>query len=153
MTNKIPEFKATLTTFVGCIGFSEFLITLDSRRRIAYWVLACCHFARTGGLGVLIKVWFQSERSIAAVALELLERRMGLHVRPEIRAIGERFVTFGAQERPFSRMRPHMPLQEPRPTESFTAHITFVKKLVRQNMHGQCRHGDISFTAVFTALG
>lgn len=116
-------------------------------------ILACWHISGTGGFCVLIKVRFQSERPITAIAFKLFEWRVSLHMRPKIRTIGESFVALRTHERSLSRMRPHMSLKKPRSAESLPTHIALVMKLVCQNMHSQRRHRHIRLSAVLTALG
>lgn len=60
---------------------------------------------------------------------------MGLHVRPQIRAVGERARTNVALERFFARVRPHVSLQQPRPAEALAAYLTLARERVRPYVH------------------
>ncbi len=42
-------------------------------------------------------------------------------------------------------MGPNVTLQEPRSGETLSADVTFARLVVRSQMHGESRHGDIDF--------
>lgn len=56
----------------------------------------------------------------------------------------------GAGEWFFSCMRAHVPLQQPRPTEGFAAHVAFVLEVMSEYVHGQRRHGHVNLVAGWT---
>ena len=46
-----------------------------------------------------------------------------------------------------------MALEQPGPGEGFSTNITFVTEVVSQDVHGECRHGNIHFTTHVTFFG
>ena len=66
--------------------------------------------ANTRGLVVLVQVGLESERLVTPGALEVLRRRVRLHVGPEIRAVGEGLLAHGAGVRLVARVRPQVAL-------------------------------------------
>ena len=105
---------------------------------------------------MFVKVRLESKGLVALGAPETLDRRMRLHVCPQIGAVGECLVAQVAFVRLLARMRAHVTLQEPRPGERLGAYWTDVGQGVRQQVHGQGRHGDVGLAARrtrFTSAG
>jgi|688.fasta_scaffold1725481_1 hypothetical protein len=84
---------------------------------------------------MFVKVRLESKGLVALSAPETLDRRMRLHVGPQIGPVGECLVAQVAFVRLLSRMRAHVTLQEPRPGERLGAHWTDVGQGVRQQVH------------------
>jgi len=78
---------------------------------------------------------------------------VGLHVRTQVRAVGKSFAAMRASVRLLSGVRPEVALQQPRPAEHLSAHVTRVRQLVRQLVHRECGHADIRLTAHVAPLG
>lgn len=102
---------------------------------------------------MLVQVRLECEALVAALAGVVLERRVCLHVGPQVGAVGEGFATVGAGKRFLPSVGPHVALQEPGPAEGFTAHRALVLQVVRQHVHGQCRHGYVHLVAGGTLPG
>jgi hypothetical protein len=102
---------------------------------------------------VLVEVRLECERLVAARTREVLVGRMCLHVRAQVGAVSERLAAVGAAEGLLARVRAEMSLQEPGPGEQLAAHAARVRQLVRQEVHGECRHADVSFPARDALLG
>lgn len=78
---------------------------------------------------------------------------MCLHVGTQVGTISESFATVGTGKWFLSSVGPHVTLQEPGPTEGFTAHCALVLQVMGQHMHGQCWHGHIHLVAGWTLPG
>jgi len=102
---------------------------------------------------VLVQVGLEREALPAPPALETLEGRVRLHVGPQVGAVGEGFATVGAAEGLLAGVRPHVTLEQPRPAEGFAADVAFVLQVVRQEVHGHGRHGDVDLAAGRAFLG
>jgi hypothetical protein len=102
---------------------------------------------------VLVQVGLEGERLVAPLALEVLESRVGLHVRPEVGPVGKALPAVSAAIGFVSGMGPHVTLQEPRPRERLAADVTLVIQVVGQDVHGKGRHGDIHLSANVALLG
>ena len=63
---------------------------------------------------MLVQVGLEGEGLVAALALEVLESRVGLHVGPEIGAVGEALAAVRTAIWLVARVRPHVALQQPR---------------------------------------
>lgn len=96
---------------------------------------------------MLVKIRFESKSLVALSTAETLDRRMCLHVSAQIGAVGECLVAQVAFVRLLSRVWAHVTLQEPRPGERLGANWTDVGQGMRQQVHRQGRHGDISLAA------
>lgn len=70
---------------------------------------------------------------------------MGLHVRPQVGAVGKGLPAVRAAEGLLPGVRAHVSLQQPRPAEGLAAHGALVFEVVGQQVHGQRRHGDVRF--------
>ena len=50
-------------------------------------------------------------------------------------------------------MSPDVTLQQPGSRETLSADVTLARLVVRPQMHGKGRHGDVNLSAVRTSLG
>ena len=101
---------------------------------------------------MLVQVTLEREGLVAAFTLEVFEGRVGLHVRAQVRAVGEGLAAVGASERLLARVRAHVALQEPGPTERLPAHVTLVLEVVSEQVHGHGGHGHVHLPAGRTFL-
>ena len=102
---------------------------------------------------MLVQVGLECKGLVASLALEVLESRMSLHVCPKIRTISKTFAAVGTTIGFIATVRPHVALQEPGPGKGFSTYVTFVAQVVSQDVHGQSRHGDVTFTTDMAFLG
>lgn len=70
-------------------------------------------------------------------------------MRTQIRAIGERTSALIAGERLLTGMRSHVPLQQPRTTETFTTVLTFARQRMRSDVHLQRAHTRVDLRTRF----
>lgn len=94
---------------------------------------------------MLVQVGLEGEGLIAALASVVLEGRVRLHVGAEVGAVCKGFPAVGTCKGLFSGVRAHVALQQPRPTEGLTAHVTLVLQVVGKDVHGQRWHGHVHF--------
>lgn len=94
---------------------------------------------------MFVEVGFESESLVALLATVVLERRVGLHVRPQVGAVSKGLPAVRTAKGLLPGMRAHVSLQQPRPAEGLAAHGALVFEVVRQQVHGQRRHGDVRF--------
>ena len=102
---------------------------------------------------MFVQVGLEGERLVAAVAAEVLEGGVRLHVRAEVGAVGEGFPAVGAAVGLLARVRPHVALEQPGPAEILAAHVAGVAEVVRQDVHGEGGHADVDLVAVRALLG
>ena len=96
---------------------------------------------------MLVEVGLESEGFVALAAVMRLGGRMGLHVGAQIGTVSESLAAVGAAVGLLSRVRAHVTLQEPRPGKRLGADRANVREGVRQQVHRQRRHRDISLAA------
>lgn len=92
---------------------------------------------------VLVEVGFQRKRLAASLAGVQLIGRVGLHVRAQVRPVGERLATVRTAERLLPGVRAKMALQEPGTREGLVADRAAVLEVVREDMHRKRRHRDV----------
>ncbi len=59
---------------------------------------------------MLVQVGLERERFVASLAFEMLKRGVGLHVRPQVGTVGERFSTVCTSKGLLARVRAHVAL-------------------------------------------
>jgi len=84
---------------------------------------------------VLVQQRHARECLEAPEALVLLHVTVGLHMRPQIRPVGERPRAYVALERLFACVRAHVSLQQPRSTEALAADLALARQSVRADVH------------------
>lgn len=72
---------------------------------------------------------------MALGTLVVLVRRVRLHVRSQIGAIGEGLAAVGASVRLLASVAAQVALQEPGPREHLAAYAATVRQLVREHVH------------------
>jgi len=102
---------------------------------------------------VLVQIGLEGEGFVAPRALVILIGRVRLHVRPQIRAIGERLAAVGASVGLLAGVTTQMALKQPGPREHLAADPATVRQFVRQNVHRQGGHADVRLAAVDALLG
>lgn len=60
---------------------------------------------------MLVQVGLERESFVASLAFVMLERRVRLHVRPQVGAVGKRFSTVCTSKWLLTRVRAHVTLQ------------------------------------------
>lgn len=85
-----------------------------------------------GRFQMFVQVGLQRERLVAPLALEVLVRRVGLHVGPQVGPIGEGFAAVTAAVRFFAGVGPEVTLQKPRTGEELAADAAAMGELVRE---------------------
>jgi len=90
------------------------------------------------------------ERLGAALARVLLQLGVRLQVRAKVGPVGERAPALRTRERPFSRMGPHVALQQPRPRKRLAAHGAAARQRVRPDVHLQRAERRVRLAAVTT---
>jgi len=108
---------------------------------------------QTRRLQMLVQIGLEGEGLVAPRALVVFVGRVGLHVRPQIRAVGERLAAVGASVRLLAGVAAQMTLQQPGSREHLAAYATTVGELVREHVHRQGGHADVSLAAVDALLG
>ena len=102
---------------------------------------------------MLVEVRLKCKSLIAALTLVMLVGGVCLHVSAEIGAVSEGLPTVCTPIRFLSAVGAHVTLQQPGAGEGLAAHGTLVFEVVGQDVHGECRHGDIDFVTVRALLG
>lgn len=102
---------------------------------------------------MLVQVRLERERLVTRRALVVLVGRMRLHVRPQIRTIGERLAAVSASVGLLAGVATQMTLKQPRPREHLAADPATMRQLVRQNVHRQSGHTDVRLAALDALLG
>lgn len=96
---------------------------------------------------MFVQVRLECKCLLTLLTFVVLEGRMGLHVSPQVGAVGKGLPAVGAPEGLLTCVRAHMSLQEPRPAKGLAADVTLVPEVVRQDVHGQGGHGDVGLAA------
>lgn len=109
--------------------------------------------AHAGRLQMLVQVGLEGEGLVAPGALEVLIGRVGLHVRAQVAAVGERFAAVRAPVRLLAGVRSEVALQQPRPREQLAADSARVVQFVGQQVHGQRWHTDVGLATGDALLG
>lgn len=94
-------------------------------------VLAEAVIFEAGRFEVLVKVGLEGEGFVAALALEVLVGRVGLHMGSQIASVGKGFATMCTPIWFFTGVRTKMTLKEPGPREELSANVTAVRQFVR----------------------
>ena len=102
---------------------------------------------------MFVEIGLEREGLVAAVAGEVLEGGVGLHVCPQVGPVSEGLAAVRAPVRLLPRVRAHVTLQEPGPAEMLAADRARVLEVVREHVHGEGRHGDVDLVAVRALLG
>lgn len=102
---------------------------------------------------MLVQVGLERKSLVASFALEMLERGMSLHVRPQVGAVRESFSAVCTSKGLLARVRPHVALQEPGPAERLATDVTLVLEVVGEQVHGHRRHGHVHLTTGRALLG
>jgi hypothetical protein len=92
---------------------------------------------------VLVEIRLEREALLAALALEVLEGGVRLHVRAQVGAVCKGLAAVRTAEGFLARVRAHMALQQPGPGEGFAAHAALVAQIVREQVHSHGRHGHV----------
>lgn len=112
------------------------------------------HNTSTGAattLSVLSQQRHPRKRLAARRARILLNIRMRLQVRSQIRPIRKRPIAISARERLLPRMRPDVSLKQPRSRERLPAHGALARQSVRPNVHLQRPQGHVHLLAILAA--
>ena len=96
---------------------------------------------------MLVQVGFEGKSLFASGALEVLRRRMSLHVSTQVGAVGKAFFAHSARVWLLARVGSEMTLEQPRSGEGLPTHIALVTQVVCQDVHGEGRHGDVHLAA------
>lgn len=107
----------------------------------------------TGRLQVLVEVRLEGERLVAAEALIVLVRGVGLHVGPEVAPVGEGLAAVRAAVGLLAGVGAEVTLQEPGPGKHLAADPAGVGEFVREEVHGQRGHAHVGLPAGQTFLG
>jgi len=78
---------------------------------------------------------------------------MRLHVRSQIRTIGESLAAVGTSVRLLAGVAAQVTLQQPGPREHLAAYAAAVRELMREHVHRQGGHADVRLAAVNALLG
>ena len=78
---------------------------------------------------------------------------MGLHVRPQVGPVREGLAAHGARVRFVAGVGAQVALEQPGPREGLPAHVTPVVEVVREDVHGERRHGDVHLATDVALLG
>lgn len=89
-----------------------------------------------------------AEGLAARRARVLLDVAVGLQMRPEVAAIGERAIAVLTAERFLAGVSPDVTLEEPRPGEGLAAEMALARQGVGPDVHLQRSHADVDLLAV-----
>lgn len=130
----------------GLLHFpAHFGVTLLAGRVLTRFVL------HAGRIFVFVQVGLEGEGLTAAGARVRFRIRVGLDVCPEIRFVGEGLLADTAFERFFTCVRSDVPLQQPRPGETFATGGTLATLVVCTDVHRIGRHRDVNLGTVRTS--
>jgi len=96
---------------------------------------------------VLVQIALQGKRLVAALAVEVFESRVGLHVSSQVGPVCKGLSTMGATVGLVPCVAPHVPLQQPRPREGFAADVALVVEVVGEHVHAEGRHAHVHLVA------
>ena len=96
---------------------------------------------------MLVEVGFEGERLVAFAAVVALGGRVRLHVSAQVGTVGEGLAAVGTAVRFLAGVRAHVTLEQPRAREGLATDGAHVRQGVRQQMHGQRRHGHVGLAA------
>jgi len=101
---------------------------------------------------VLVQIALQGKRLVAALAVEVFESRVGLHVSSQVGPVCKGLSTMGATVGLVPRVAPHVPLQQPRPREGLAADVALVVEVVGEHVHAEGRHAHVHLVADLALL-
>lgn len=107
----------------------------------------------TGRLVVLAQIRLQCKTLMTALAVEIFESRVGLHVSSEVGSVREGFSTVSTTVGFVAGVAAHVALQKPRPRESLPTNIALVVEVVSEDVHAEGRHRDVHLGADVALLG
>ena len=102
---------------------------------------------------MFVEVGFESEGLVAALALVVLEGRVGLHVRAQVGAVRECLAAVCTAVGLLPCVGAQVALQQPGSGESLVADGALVPEVVCEDVHGERWHADVDLGAVGTLLG
>ena len=102
---------------------------------------------------MLVQVGLEGERLVASRALKILGWRVGLHVRPQVGPVRKGLPARRARVWLVPGVGAQVALEQPGPREGLPAHVAPVVEVVREDVHGERRHGDVHLATDVTLLG
>lgn len=102
---------------------------------------------------MLVQIALQGERLVAALAVEVFESRVCLHVSPKVGPVGKGLATVSATVWFVSCVTSHVTLQEPGSRKRLATDVALVVEVVCEHVHRKGGHADVHLVTDVALLG